>query len=157
MTAIDCAKYMDCPVVWKLIVQSAECRLTAGAAARRQALAMGFGKKRAAEIEIVAAELAGNIFKHAKTGMISVKASPDGVLLIDASDNAGMIDARDFEDGYSRSHQLLPEETYRQGGIGAGLGAVKRLSDAVSVISHTPGKSVIAAFRVEESGAPHLR
>ena len=157
MTAIDCSKYMDCPVVWSLTVQSAECRLTAGAAARRHALTMGFSRKRAAEIEIVVAELAGNIFKHAKTGTIALKASADGVLLIEASDNAGMIDSRDFEDGYSRSHRLLPEESYRQGGIGSGLGAVKRLSDAVSVVPRPLGKSVLAAFRAGAAEIQHSR
>jgi anti-sigma regulatory factor (Ser/Thr protein kinase) len=116
----------------------AEVRRAAAARAR----AMGWGETACGESEIVATELATNLVKHARGGVVALSSAPDaapgGSLLVVAVDcGPGIADvARSFRDGFSTS-----------GSPGTGLGAVKRLAYETDVISAPDGTVMVAELR----------
>jgi anti-sigma regulatory factor (Ser/Thr protein kinase) len=81
----------------------AEVRRAAGAQAR----ALGWGDTACGETEIVATELATNLMKHAREGVVALASEADGTkggpLLVVAIDRGpGIADlARSFTDGFS--------------------------------------------------------
>lgn len=108
----------------------------------------GFSPTAVAELAIVASELAWNILKYAGRGELEV------VAVAHAAHGAGIrLDARDggpafssfttaLLDGHDDAGPLDPLLLTRRRGIGGGLGAVARLSDAVSCIDHELGKCI---------------
>src|SRR6476661_5855657 len=95
------------------------------------ALAVGasFGEAKVGELDIVVAELVGNLVKHAGGGQVFVKLveqnGVQGIELISVDNGPGMTDVtRMVADGVSTRNTL-----------GQGLGAMKRLSDVFQVYS----------------------
>lgn len=106
---------------------------------------MGFDEQKRSDISIVVTELATNVLLHAKTGHLMICPVESGAAFLDilALDRGpGIRDVtRSFEDGVSTG-----------GTAGQGLGAVKRLSDAVSLYS-TPGHGAVVSCRFGRSEA----
>jgi anti-sigma regulatory factor (Ser/Thr protein kinase) len=103
-------------------------------AVRVLATSHGFDRYGCGALELVASELATNVLKHAQRGTASAGAfehAQRGLgLRIETRDEGPEIE--DLEqavaDGYSGRRLLEPEEFYGRRGIGAGLGAIRRLS-----------------------------
>jgi anti-sigma regulatory factor (Ser/Thr protein kinase) len=113
----------------------AEVRRAAGARARE----LGWSATACGETEIVATELATNVMKHAREGLVALAApDADGPLLVVAIDRGpGIADlARSFADGFSTA-----------GSSGTGLGAIRRLSYRTDVLSTPHGTVMIAELR----------
>lgn len=119
-------------------------------AARLFAEALGFDRRASQEITIVVSELATNILKYGIRGEVLLEAVEDAALgpglRVIARDEGPEI--RDFAtavlDGYDGSGPIDPGHIIGRRGIGAGLGAVVRLSDAVEYVSGDAGKAVCA-------------
>ena len=89
----------------------------------------GFSESKTGEVDIIVAEMASNLIKHAGGGEILVNISGEGddtvVELISIDNGPGIVDPiRMMEDGMSTSNTL-----------GHGLGAMKRLSDVFQIYS----------------------
>jgi anti-sigma regulatory factor (Ser/Thr protein kinase) len=116
----------------------AEVRRAAGARARE----LGWSATACGETEIVATEVATNLVKHARDGVVALATAADGThdasLLVVAVDRGpGIADlARSFTDGYSTS-----------GSPGTGLGAIRRLAYQTDVLSASDGTVMIAELR----------
>jgi anti-sigma regulatory factor (Ser/Thr protein kinase) len=116
----------------------AEVRRAAGMRAR----ALGWSPSACGETEIVATEVATNLVKHARDGVVALASALDGSLddrlLVVAIDRGpGIADlARSFADGFSTS-----------GSPGTGLGAIRRLSYQTDVVSAPDGTVMIAELR----------
>src|SRR5690606_14222073 len=127
------------------MIESSAIRLldrSSVAEARRSAVEhaarAGFDDPGRSDVAIVATELATNLLRHARGGVLSVSSRlqcADGKLLLVAVDQGPGIDDLDkcFADGYSSA-----------GSSGTGLGAISRLSTCVDVYS-TPKGTVLAA------------
>lgn len=120
------------------VVEEIDC-YSARRAAGEVAKEIGFDKTACAEITIAASELAFNILKYGERGALRIE-------VVDANDGDGArgiklvaVDRgppfRDFEtavkDGHEDNGPIDPAAVARRRGIGAGLGAVKRFSDAL--------------------------
>jgi anti-sigma regulatory factor (Ser/Thr protein kinase) len=122
----------------------AEVRRAAGARARE----LGWSATACGETEIVATELATNLMKHAREGVVALASAPDGSrdgpLLVVAIDRGpGIADlARSFADGFSTA-----------GSPGTGLGAIRRLSYQTDVLSAPDGTVMIAELRNRAASA----
>lgn len=126
------------------MIESAGLRLTdrSGIAEARRltvelAGGLGWSDVDCGKAAIVATELATNLVKHAREGMLSLSAASlaNGarLSLVSVDHGPGMDVARCLEDGYSTA-----------GSGGSGLGAVSRLTDTFDVISKPEG-TVLAA------------
>lgn len=109
--------------------------------------ALGIGEHKAADLAIVAAELATNLIKHADEGSIVVRpvrhADDVGVEVVSIDSAPGMVDlAAMYEDGRSTA-----------GTLGIGLGAVARLADWSDGFS-VPGRGSVLAARVWRADVP---
>lgn len=109
------------------------------------ALSAGFSEHRVAEIDIVVAEMASNLVKHADGGQILVKLVEEhnhqGIEIISVDNGQGMTDVtRMVTDGVSTKNTL-----------GHGLGSMKRLADVFQVFSQKDWGTIILAriFREE--------
>ena len=119
-------------------------------AVRRISADLGFGRVAQAELVIVASELASNILKYGRRGEVAVRAFYDesgrAGIEIAARDRGPPI--RDFvlaqRDGFTDEGPIDPALLLRRRGIGAGLGAVARLSDRVHYRAEDDGKTIIA-------------
>nr|WP_062335028.1 ATP-binding protein [Herbidospora sakaeratensis] len=107
-------------------------------AASDRAAAAGLPEQRVAEVAIVAAELAANVQRHAGSGRILVRRGPGRVEIV-ALDSGPGFDPPPVEGLSSR------------GGLGIGLGAIRRLSDWSDVYSR-PGFGTVFAVRIGETG-----
>ena len=118
--------------------------------AQRIASDLGFASVARAELAIVVSELATNILKYAGKGEIRLRPveTPGlGVgLEIVAEDRGPPI--RNLEmalrDGHGDHGPILPERQIGRGGIGAGLGAVIRLTDTFEYRPEADRKSFCA-------------
>jgi anti-sigma regulatory factor (Ser/Thr protein kinase) len=124
--------------------------ITVQRAARDFARALGFAVRESIEISIVASELASNIVKYGVRGSVRLDAVNDpekgaGVRLI-AFDRGPAF--HDFDmalrDGCDDKGRIEPASFIGRGGIGAGLGAVARLSDELGWEPDRAGKRVWA-------------
>ena len=132
---------------------------------RSFAATMGFGRVAQAELVIVASELASNILKYGTRGSIRVQVVHDDAgrsgIEIAAKDIGPPI--RDFDmalrDGWTDGERIDPMLLLRRRGLGAGLGAVLRLSDRLSYHREEEGKTIIAQrfLRRLSSLPPHRR
>jgi anti-sigma regulatory factor (Ser/Thr protein kinase) len=109
---------------------------------RSAAESVGLDETVAGKVSIVATEMASNLVRHAKDGLVVVRASEDvgagSIELLALDRGPGMRDvARCMEDGYSTA----------AGGTGTGLGAIRRLSDEFDIHSVPDvGTAVLARF-----------
>jgi anti-sigma regulatory factor (Ser/Thr protein kinase) len=126
------------------MIDSGALRLTdrsAVAEARRLgvelARGLGWNEVDRGEVAIIATELATNLVKHARDGMLSLTAESRAgrarLSLVSVDRGPGMDVARCLVDGYSTA-----------GSGGSGLGAVSRLADTLDVMS-TPAGTVLVA------------
>ena len=114
---------------------------------RELAAAIGFAPNACIEIAIVVSELATNIVKYGVRGEIVMRkvAEPVGIELI-AEDEGPPVAcfATAVRDGYGDRGPIEPDKQLGRGGIGAGLGAVVRLSDDLGWEPTSDGKLVWA-------------
>ena len=119
----------------------------------------GFDAAGRSNVAIVATELATNLLRHARDGVLAITArlgSADGRLLLVAVDKGpGIADLRkSFEDGYSSAASPGAGPGAGLGaGLGVGLGAVARLSEVLDVYS-TPAGTVLVAEIARSDPAP---
>jgi anti-sigma regulatory factor (Ser/Thr protein kinase) len=113
------------------------------------ALAIGFPRRACGELAIVASELSSNILKYGKCGRMAFVEVREGEgigLSIRAYDAGPPF--RDLRsavlDGCDDLGPIDPDHLSRRGGLGAGLGAVIRLTHSFRVEQDRPGKWVIA-------------
>jgi anti-sigma regulatory factor (Ser/Thr protein kinase) len=118
-------------------------------AAERLAVELGIPEQRIADLSIVAAEMAGNLVKHADQGVLLVRAvrteEQAGIEIIAIDRGPGMADvAHSVGDGHSTT-----------GTLGIGLGAIVRQS-SWSDLHSVPGRGTVLAAQVWPSAAPDL-
>jgi anti-sigma regulatory factor (Ser/Thr protein kinase) len=124
--------------------------ITVQRAAREFAREHGFPTKECIEISIVASELASNIVKYGVRGSVRLDAVDDpekgtGVRLVALDHGPAFHDfAMALRDGCDDKGPLDPATLLGRGGIGAGLGAVARLSDEIGWTPARGGKQVWA-------------
>ncbi len=109
---------------------------------------IGFEREVIEELVVVVSELASNILKYGQKGRIELARidREEGTrgISITARDQAPPFDLlMSLRDGYDSQGKLDPARVYGRGGIAAGLGAVYRLSDAVELVPHDVGKSIV--------------
>ena len=108
----------------------------------------GFLPEVCEELVVVVSELASNIVKYGRRGHIEIStvesAERGRGLMIVAEDESAPFDLTSaLRDGYDAIGKLDPARVYKRGGIGAGLGAVSRLSDSIEQIPHGTGKQIV--------------
>ncbi|WP_255157805.1 anti-sigma regulatory factor [Siphonobacter sp. BAB-5385] len=101
------------------------------------AIQLEFPTRRLAEIDLIVAELASNLVKHATGGEILVRsfneANQSGIELISIDQGPGIADpTKMLEDGMSTTQTL-----------GHGLGSIKRLSDTFQIYSQPDWGTII--------------
>ena len=109
---------------------------------------LGFQRRERAELLIVVSELCTNIVKYGVRGSLELEPHVDAVhgagIAIVAHDIGPAF--RDFKlalmDGYDDQGPIDPGLLMKRGGLGIGLGAVRRLTDALSVDYNSEGKSI---------------
>ena len=116
-------------------------------AAERLAVELGIPAQRIADLSIVAAEVAGNLVKHADQGVLLVRTvrteEQAGVEIVAIDRGPGMADvAHSVGDGHSTT-----------GTLGIGLGAIVRQS-SWSDLHSVPGQGTVLAAQVWPLGAP---
>jgi anti-sigma regulatory factor (Ser/Thr protein kinase) len=118
-------------------------------AVQRVATQIGFSKHAGQELAIVVSELCTNILKYGVRGEIGLRRCDDGVagagIEITAEDEGPPLACFDtaLRDGFGDRGPIDPAQL-RRGGIGAGMGAIRRLTDVFEYRPGTPRKS----FRV---------
>jgi anti-sigma regulatory factor (Ser/Thr protein kinase) len=117
--------------------------------ARELAAAIGFNPTACLEIAIVVSELATNIVKYGVRGEIVMRkvVDPTGIELV-AEDEGPPVAcfATAVRDGYGDRGPIEPDKQLGRGGIGAGLGAVMRLTDQLEY-RPGPGRKAFRAVR----------
>ena len=124
---------------------------TARRRARQLATTLGFAPAPSLEIAIVVSELATNILKYGVRGEITVRRTeppaPPGVDILAEDEGPPLADLElAVRDGYGDTGPIDPDRWLGRGGIGAGLGAVIRLSDSFEY-HPGPGKKYFRAVR----------
>ena len=131
-------------------------------AAKRVAAEVGFGHHAREELAIVASELSSNALKYAKGGVLEMSALEDehgrGMILI-AHDSGPPFRNLDMamQDGCDDDGPIDPATIFKRGGMGAGLGAVIRLTHSFRVESEANGKRVIAIRYLRRPGTRSRR
>jgi len=132
-----------------LRVQAAGGRFAAGALALAAARRRGLPPRACEAAQLATCELAGNQVRHAGGGTVAVELSAEaGALRVRASDAGPPIRdlAMALADGSTDVGPILPEQVHGRRGIGAGLGALRRLARAL-VLEQTAGRGkVITAY-----------
>ncbi|HEV7964227.1 MAG TPA: SpoIIE family protein phosphatase [Actinoplanes sp.] len=115
--------------------------------AERLATELGMPERRVNDLSIVAAEVAGNLVKHADQGVVLVRPvraeGNAGVEIVAVDSGPGMADvAHSVGDGHSTA-----------GTLGIGLGAIMRQASWCDLHS-VPGKGTVLAAQVWPTAAP---
>ncbi len=111
---------------------------------------LGFPRRERAELAIVVSELCTNILKYGVRGALELQPCLDavhGVGLAVVAHDVGppFLDIEMAQqDGYDDHGPIDPGTLLRRGGLGIGLGAVRRLTDSLSVDYAATGKSIRA-------------
>jgi anti-sigma regulatory factor (Ser/Thr protein kinase)/serine/threonine protein phosphatase PrpC len=120
-------------------------------AARSMSMAIGFDERTVEEIALVVSELATNLIKHAK----------DGILRLRRTEEAGrtgiQIDSEDQGPGIPNVEEAIADDFSTSGSLGCGLGAVNRLMDEFDVASRPgAGTSIVCKrwLRLDVPPAP---
>jgi anti-sigma regulatory factor (Ser/Thr protein kinase) len=163
--AADAPRAEDFPFAQSTMAeQSAHVTVTADEdvfAARRSvrsvATSLGFSARVAEELALVASELASNMLKYAGGGEMHIAAcagdaSTQVGICIAARDTAPPFDlACALHDGHDGAGQIDPALLFGRRGIGAGLGAVARLTDALTLEETPDGKRLVAVRYLRSS------
>jgi anti-sigma regulatory factor (Ser/Thr protein kinase) len=118
------------------------------------AIELGFPRLAAKELAIVVSELATNILKYGVRGEVDlcgVDGAPHGKGLAIVAEDEGppLADlALALRDGYGDRGPIQADRLIGRGGIGAGLGAVVRLTDAFEYLPGDDREGGRKAFRV---------
>jgi serine/threonine-protein kinase RsbT len=108
----------------------------------------GFDARRAREIALCVSELASNAARHGGGGTLTVTMLTDpraGLEITCVDGGPGIDDPKSaLVDGWSRGRHLGPDDP-RFEGLGAGLGAVLRLSDDIEIRAASGGGAVVRA------------
>ncbi len=108
-------------------------------AARELATSLGFDRRAAVELAIAVSELASNIVKYGVRGVVTIEPAHDarrgvGIRIIAADEGPPFRDfATALKDGCDDRGPLDPVTYTNRHGIGAGLGAVKRFTDTITL------------------------
>ena len=133
-------------------------------AARELATALGFDRRAATELAIAVSELASNIVKYGVRGGITVEATADpargiGIRIVAADEGPPFCDfATALQDGCDDRGPLDPVTFLKRHGIGAGLGAVKRFSDTITLEPAAEGageKRIVVVRYLRRAGDHH--
>ncbi|MBX3199510.1 MAG: ATP-binding protein [Labilithrix sp.] len=144
----------DTPASVRCVVAHETAVFAARTILRAFATRVGFDREVIEELAIVVSELASNILKYGRRGHIDLSLTerdePRAVggrlrgITIVAEDETPPFDlAGSLRDGYDTHGKLDPARVFGRGGIGAGLGAVRRLSDSVELVPTEGGKRII--------------
>lgn len=110
---------------------------------------LGFEREVVEELVVVVSELTSNILKYGRRGAIELSGvdreeGTRGISIV-AEDETPPFDLLgSLRDGYDAKGKLDPALVFGRGGIGAGLGAVARLSDTIELVPHGQGKRIVA-------------
>ena len=118
-------------------------------ATKQYAAQLGFDRRACEELAIVASELSSNVLKYGIKGTLEISS------LEDTQGKAIVLAARDIgppfrnlelamQDGCDDNGPIDPALLASRGGIGAGLGAILRLTHSFRVEPEPVGKRVIA-------------
>ncbi|MCE9575727.1 MAG: ATP-binding protein [Deltaproteobacteria bacterium] len=135
----------------RTLIREALDVFTARRRARQLAVAVGFAPAPSLEIAIVVSELGTNILKYGVRGEIVVSRTtppvPMGVEVVAEDEGPPIADIElAVRDGYGDRGPIDADQWLGRGGIGAGLGAVIRLSDSFEY-HPGPGKKFFRAIR----------
>lgn len=114
---------------------------------RELATSIGFDRRAATELAIAVSELGSNIVKYGVRGGVTVEATSDpargvGVRIVAEDEGPPFRDfATALRDGCDDRGPLDPMTFLKRHGIGAGLGAVKRFSDTITLEPAAEGQS----------------
>ena len=120
--------------------------------ARELASALGFPRRRAVELGIVTSELASNLVRHGGGGGIALSEvtlrNRRSTLSVIAYDHGPPVAdlGQALGDGCDDRGPLDPATLVFRGGLGTGLGAVKRLADFLEYHQGSRGKVFVARF-----------
>lgn len=139
-------------------VESLTDVLVAQQLARRSALAAGFARGASAELMIVASELASNIVKYGKRGVLRIERFTHPVrgvgLRLVAEDEGPPF--KDFEraqlDGFNDDGPIDAAVLIGRKGTASGLGAVQRMTHELRWEPMEGGKAVIATRYLQTRG-----
>jgi anti-sigma regulatory factor (Ser/Thr protein kinase) len=126
--------------------------------ARELAATLGFDRRTSTELAIVVSELGSNIIKYGVRGAITVDGIDDdtrglGVRIVASDEGPPFRDfATALKDGCDDRGPLNPETFLKRHGIGAGLGAVTRFSDTVTLEPAAAGKRIIVVRYLTRPG-----
>lgn len=119
----------------------------------RVALACGLDRRPAAELALVASELATNLVKYAGGGELCVALEADALVVTSLDRGLGPPSEDElFGDGMSRGRLRTPDQSITTG-RGTGGGALRRLCDAVEVGPREGGGTVIRCRKRLVAGA----
>ena len=124
-----------------------------GSVVLRIALECGFERRRAAELALVASELATNIVKYGGgRGELRVALESDALVLTSLDRGHGPpSEAELFGDGISRGQLRTPDQSIVTG-RGTGGGALRRLCDEVELGPREGGGTMIRCRKLLASG-----
>jgi len=120
---------------------------------RALALQAGFDSNAREELVIVASELASNILKYGPPGSVEIATDNEGAggrLRLVASDHGPPFRdiATALRDGHDGSGPIDPMKLLKRKGIGAGLGAIVRMTDSFEVHERELGKEITVVRNV---------
>jgi anti-sigma regulatory factor (Ser/Thr protein kinase) len=131
-------------------------------AARKVAHEIGFHRLACEELAIVASELSSNALKYGNGGVLELEPVDDehgvGMMLIAHDSGPPFRDLQmALQDGYDDNGPIDPGAILKRGGMGAGLGAIVRLTHLFRVESEANGKRVIAIRYLRKPAARRSR
>jgi serine/threonine-protein kinase RsbT len=125
-------------------------RAVVAACVQRFARARGATAREAGEIAIVASELAANAVRHGGGGVVRI-VEGDGQVEIECSDrgagDAGALRSMARDAALKTARSIADPLRDPRGGLGHGLGAAVRLSDAIVFETRAGGGVIVRAWR----------
>lgn len=121
--------------------------VVARSVALRFARRHGFSEVRAQEVAIVAGELASNLLRHASEGVLELEWCDGAVRLRSLDRGTSAVVPESLLEHRGEVPRMVEDSGALRAGLGCGLGAVRRLSDEVSVRRRDDGWLEITATR----------
>lgn len=118
--------------------------------AKAEAAALGFAAQESEEIALVVSELASNLVKHARRGIMTL--TP-----LATSGRAGIqIESEDHGPGIADVERAIADGFSTAGSLGDGLGVVNRLMDELDVVSEPGRGTFVVCKRWARTSAPSM-